>query len=128
MSRMEPEAPDFNHGFTERHRIYPEIEELDLVTSCCLELINYPDTDDNQEMKAILRTSIDNAQKKKDALMTQPARFSLDLLSTQIRPPHLVTQTSQIICSCSDLQASLIATEARIFMPANQNQLSDFQV
>ncbi|GFT44277.1 hypothetical protein TNCV_5053651 [Trichonephila clavipes] len=54
MSRKETESPDFNHGCTERRKIYPEIEGLDLVTSRCLELINYPDTDDNQEMKAIL--------------------------------------------------------------------------
>ncbi|GFS59788.1 hypothetical protein TNIN_410501 [Trichonephila inaurata madagascariensis] len=43
-------------------------EGLDIIISSCTELVNLPDTDDNQEMKAILRASIDDAQKKKDAL------------------------------------------------------------
>ncbi|GFY76447.1 hypothetical protein TNIN_193371 [Trichonephila inaurata madagascariensis] len=46
-------------------------EGLDIIISSCTELANLPDTDDNQEMKVILRASIDDAQKKKDALVSE---------------------------------------------------------
>ncbi|GFU18258.1 uncharacterized protein TNCV_1594201 [Trichonephila clavipes] len=68
MSRMETESPDISNSCDERSRISPEIEGLDIIISRCTELVNLPDTDDNQEMKTILRASIDDAQKKKDAL------------------------------------------------------------
>ncbi|GFX36276.1 uncharacterized protein TNCV_4931891 [Trichonephila clavipes] len=68
MSQMETESPDITNSCGERSRISPEIEGLDIIISHCTELINQPDTDDNQEMKAILQASIDDAQRKKDAL------------------------------------------------------------
>ncbi|GFX92551.1 hypothetical protein TNCV_2520101 [Trichonephila clavipes] len=88
---METESPDYNHGCTEGCRIYPEIEGLDLVSSRRLELINYPNTDDNQEMKEILRTSIDDAQKKKDALVSElqslPPCTTFNCPGTYCNPP-----------------------------------------
>ncbi|GFV42828.1 hypothetical protein TNCV_3580781 [Trichonephila clavipes] len=68
MPRMETESMDITNSYDERSRISPEIEGLDIIISRCTELVNLPDTDDNQEMKVILRASIDDTQKKKDAL------------------------------------------------------------
>ncbi|GFY49905.1 hypothetical protein TNIN_436041 [Trichonephila inaurata madagascariensis] len=68
---METESPDISTSCDVRCRISPEIEGLDITISRCTELVNLPDTDDNQEMKAILRASIDDAQKKKDALVRE---------------------------------------------------------
>ncbi|GFS31814.1 hypothetical protein TNIN_157931 [Trichonephila inaurata madagascariensis] len=68
---MEIELPDTSTSCDERCRILREIEGLDIIISRCTELENLPDTDDNQEMKAILRASIDDALKKKDALVRE---------------------------------------------------------
>ncbi|GFY48956.1 hypothetical protein TNIN_416401 [Trichonephila inaurata madagascariensis] len=68
---MEIESPDNSTSCCEQCRISPEIEGLDIIISRCTELVNLPDTDDNQEMKAILRASIDAALKKKDALVSE---------------------------------------------------------
>ncbi|GFX76533.1 uncharacterized protein TNCV_3162511 [Trichonephila clavipes] len=67
MSRMETESPDITNSF-ERSRISPEIKEIGIIINRCTELVKLPDTDDNQEMKAILRASIDHAQRKKGCI------------------------------------------------------------
>ncbi|GFX61704.1 hypothetical protein TNCV_2591471 [Trichonephila clavipes] len=48
-----------------------EIEALDIVINRCTELVNFPDTDDNHEMKAILRASIDDTPQKKDTMVIE---------------------------------------------------------
>ncbi|GFU53058.1 hypothetical protein TNCV_3098421 [Trichonephila clavipes] len=67
MSQMETESPDITNS-CERSRISPEIEGLDIIINLCTELVNLPGTEDNQETKANIRASIDDAQGKKDAL------------------------------------------------------------
>ncbi|GFX62747.1 uncharacterized protein LOC103524116 [Trichonephila clavipes] len=65
--------PDGTNGnrstrYYEQLRRENQIEALDIVINRCTELVNFPDTDDNHEMKAILRASIDDAQRKKDTM------------------------------------------------------------
>ncbi|GFY46249.1 hypothetical protein TNIN_172351 [Trichonephila inaurata madagascariensis] len=71
---MEIEPPDTSTSCNERSSISPEIEGLDIIINRC---INLPDTDDNQEMKAILRASIDDTRKEKDALVKNAELFVL---------------------------------------------------
>ncbi|GFY04141.1 uncharacterized protein TNCV_1199191 [Trichonephila clavipes] len=52
---MKTESPDIINSCDERSRISLEIEALDIVINRCTELVNLPDTDDNHELKAILR-------------------------------------------------------------------------
>ncbi|GFS88192.1 uncharacterized protein TNCV_3149561 [Trichonephila clavipes] len=62
---METDPPDITNSCEERNRLSLEIEALDIVINRCTELVNFPDTDDNHEMKAILRASIDDTQRKR---------------------------------------------------------------
>ncbi|GFX14790.1 uncharacterized protein TNCV_1485331 [Trichonephila clavipes] len=68
MAQMETDPPDITNSCEERNRLSLEIEALDIVINRCTELVNFPDTDDNHEMKAILRASIDDTQRKKDTM------------------------------------------------------------
>ncbi|GFW09344.1 uncharacterized protein TNCV_2066031 [Trichonephila clavipes] len=70
MAQMETDTPDITNSYEERNRLSLEIEALDIVINRCTELVNFPDTDDNHEMKAILRASIDDTQRKKDTMKT----------------------------------------------------------
>ncbi|GFV70408.1 uncharacterized protein TNCV_4798271 [Trichonephila clavipes] len=70
MAQMETDPPDITNSCEERNRLSLEIEALDIVINRCTELVNFPDTDDNYEMKAILRASIDDTQRKKDTMKT----------------------------------------------------------
>ncbi|GFY07579.1 uncharacterized protein TNCV_3650861 [Trichonephila clavipes] len=70
MEPMETDPPDITKSCEERNRLSLEIEALDIVINRCTELVNFPDTDDNHEVKAILRASIDDTQRKKDTLVT----------------------------------------------------------
>ncbi|GFU64883.1 uncharacterized protein TNCV_785341 [Trichonephila clavipes] len=54
MVQMETDPPDITNSCEERNRLSLEIEALDIVINRCTELVNFPDTDDNHEMKAIL--------------------------------------------------------------------------
>ncbi|GFV07031.1 uncharacterized protein TNCV_2664101 [Trichonephila clavipes] len=65
MAQMETDPPDITNSCEERNRHSLEIKALDIVINRCTELVNFPDTDDNHEMKAILRASIDDTQRKK---------------------------------------------------------------
>ncbi|GFX96980.1 hypothetical protein TNCV_1997121 [Trichonephila clavipes] len=65
MAQMETDPPDITNSCEERNRLSLEIEALDIVINRCTELVNFPDTDDNHELKAILRASIDDTQRKK---------------------------------------------------------------
>ncbi|GFV73338.1 uncharacterized protein TNCV_2898391 [Trichonephila clavipes] len=65
---MKTDPPDITNSCKERNRLSREIEALDLVINRCTELVNFPDTDNNHEMKAILRASIDDTQRKKDTM------------------------------------------------------------
>ncbi|GFT67139.1 hypothetical protein TNCV_782941 [Trichonephila clavipes] len=65
MAQMETDPPDITNGCEERNRLSLEIEALDIVINRCTELVNFLDTDDNHEMKAILRASIEDTQRKK---------------------------------------------------------------
>ncbi|GFV40382.1 hypothetical protein TNCV_3615521 [Trichonephila clavipes] len=65
---METDPPDITNSCEERNRLSREIEALDIVINRYTELVNFPDTDDNHEMKAILRASIDDTQRKKDTM------------------------------------------------------------
>ncbi|GFX02073.1 uncharacterized protein TNCV_1749581 [Trichonephila clavipes] len=69
MAQMETDPPNITNSCEERNRLSLEIEALDIVINRCTELVNFPDTDDNHEMKAILRASIDDTQRKKDTMM-----------------------------------------------------------
>ncbi|GFV48790.1 HTH_Tnp_Tc3_2 domain-containing protein [Trichonephila clavipes] len=68
MAQMETDPPDITNSCEERNRLSLEIEALDIVINRCTELVNFPDTDDNHEIKAILRASIDDTQRKKDTM------------------------------------------------------------
>ncbi|GFW09836.1 uncharacterized protein TNCV_4251651 [Trichonephila clavipes] len=68
MAQMETDPPDITNSCEEKNRLSLEIEALDIVINRCTELVNFPDTDDNHEMKAILRASIDDTQRKKDTM------------------------------------------------------------
>ncbi|GFT02393.1 uncharacterized protein TNCV_4625241 [Trichonephila clavipes] len=68
MAQMETDPPDITNSCEERNRLSLEIEALDIVINRCTELVNFPDTDDNHKMKAILRASIDDTQRKKDTM------------------------------------------------------------
>ncbi|GFV84135.1 uncharacterized protein TNCV_3037971 [Trichonephila clavipes] len=71
MAQMETDPPDITNSCEERNRLSLEIKALDIVINRCTELVNFPDTDDNHEMKAILRASIiDDTQRKKDTMKT----------------------------------------------------------
>ncbi|GFT39588.1 hypothetical protein TNCV_1862191 [Trichonephila clavipes] len=65
MAQMETDPPDITNSCEERNRLSLEIEALDIVINRCTELVNFPDTDDNHEMKAILRACIGDTQRKK---------------------------------------------------------------
>ncbi|GFW88428.1 nucleic-acid-binding protein from transposon X-element [Trichonephila clavipes] len=71
MAQMETDPPDITNSCEERNRLLLEIEALDIVINRCTELVNFPDADDNHEMKAILRASIDDTQRKKDTMETK---------------------------------------------------------
>ncbi|GFT60126.1 uncharacterized protein TNCV_1022751, partial [Trichonephila clavipes] len=68
MAQMKTDPPDITSSCEDRNRLSVEIEALDIVINHCTELVNFPDTDDNHEMKAILRASIDDTQRKKDTM------------------------------------------------------------
>ncbi|GFV74312.1 uncharacterized protein TNCV_5127551 [Trichonephila clavipes] len=74
MAQMETDPPDITNNCEERSRLSLEIEALDIVINRCTELVNFPDTDDNHEMKAILRASIDDTQRKKDTMTVFPKK------------------------------------------------------
>ncbi|GFY18550.1 uncharacterized protein TNCV_2397751 [Trichonephila clavipes] len=74
MAQMETDPPDITNSCEERNRLSVEIEALDIVINRCTELVNFPDTDDNHEMKAILRASIDDSQRKKDTMTVLPKK------------------------------------------------------
>ncbi|GFY02347.1 uncharacterized protein TNCV_3502291 [Trichonephila clavipes] len=71
MAQMETDLPGITNSCEERNRLSLEIEALDIVINRCTELVNFPDTDDNHEMKAILRASIDDIQRKKDTMVSE---------------------------------------------------------
>ncbi|GFX50453.1 uncharacterized protein TNCV_770251 [Trichonephila clavipes] len=71
MAQMETNPPDITNSCEERNRLSLEIKALDIVINLCTELVNFPDTDDNHEMKAILRASIDDTQRKKDTMVSE---------------------------------------------------------
>ncbi|GFW80029.1 hypothetical protein TNCV_984381 [Trichonephila clavipes] len=71
MAQMETDPPDITNSCEERNRFSLEIEALDIVINLCTELVNFPDTNDNHEMKAILRASIDDTQRKKDTMVSE---------------------------------------------------------
>ncbi|GFY26368.1 hypothetical protein TNCV_25651 [Trichonephila clavipes] len=71
MAQMETDPPDITNSCEERNRLSLEIEALDIVINRCTELVNFPDTDDNHETKAILWASIDDTQRKKDTMVIQ---------------------------------------------------------
>ncbi|GFX80735.1 uncharacterized protein TNCV_758421 [Trichonephila clavipes] len=62
---------DITNSCEERNRLSLEIEALDIVINRCTELVNFPDTDGNHEMKAILRASVDDTQRKKDTMVSE---------------------------------------------------------
>ncbi|GFW69261.1 uncharacterized protein TNCV_2366391 [Trichonephila clavipes] len=64
MAQMETDPPDITNSCEERNRLSLEIEALDIVINRCPELVNFPDTNDNHEMKVILRASVDDTQEK----------------------------------------------------------------
>ncbi|GFV36748.1 hypothetical protein TNCV_2649911 [Trichonephila clavipes] len=64
-AQMETDTPDITNSCEERNRLSLEIEALDIVINRCTELVNFPDTDDNHKMKAILRASSDDTQRKR---------------------------------------------------------------
>ncbi|GFU44785.1 uncharacterized protein TNCV_3150791 [Trichonephila clavipes] len=68
MAQMETDPPDITNSCEERNTLSLEIEAFDIVINRCTELVNFPDTNDNHEMKAILRASIDDTQRKKDTM------------------------------------------------------------
>ncbi|GFW03542.1 uncharacterized protein TNCV_3020541 [Trichonephila clavipes] len=68
MAQMETDSPDITNSCEVRNRHSLEIEALDIVINRCTELVNFLDTEDNPEMKAILRASIDDTQRKKDTM------------------------------------------------------------
>ncbi|GFS87728.1 hypothetical protein TNCV_4213621 [Trichonephila clavipes] len=68
MAQMKTDPPDITNSCEERNRRSLKIEALDIVINRCTELVNFPDTDDNHEMKAILRASIDDTQRKKETM------------------------------------------------------------
>ncbi|GFW29204.1 uncharacterized protein TNCV_4132802 [Trichonephila clavipes] len=68
MAQVETDPLDITNSCEKRNRLSLEIEALDIVINRCTELVNFPDTDDNHEMKAILRASIDDTQRKKDTM------------------------------------------------------------
>ncbi|GFX72277.1 hypothetical protein TNCV_4551991 [Trichonephila clavipes] len=70
MAQMETDPPDITNSCEERNRLSLEIEALDIVINRCTELVNFPDTNDNHEMKAILR-----AQRKKDTMVSELRSF-----------------------------------------------------
>ncbi|GFT29241.1 uncharacterized protein TNCV_3588291 [Trichonephila clavipes] len=74
MTQMETDPPDITNSCEERNRLSLEIEALDIVINRCTELVNFPDTDDNHEMKAILRASIDDTQRKKNTMTVFPKK------------------------------------------------------
>ncbi|GFW80441.1 uncharacterized protein TNCV_2945731 [Trichonephila clavipes] len=74
MAQMKTDPPDITNNCEERNRLWLEIEALDIVINRCTELVNFPDTDDNHEMKAILRASIDDTQRKKDTMTVFPKK------------------------------------------------------
>ncbi|GFU18435.1 uncharacterized protein TNCV_1981111 [Trichonephila clavipes] len=71
MAQMETDLPDITNSCEEKNRLSLEIEALDIVINRCTELVNFPDTDDNHEMKAILRASIYDTQRKKDTMVSE---------------------------------------------------------
>ncbi|GFT59617.1 uncharacterized protein TNCV_4964771 [Trichonephila clavipes] len=68
MAQMETNPPDITNSCEERNTFSLEIEAFDIVINRCTELVNFPDTNDSHEMKAILRASIDDTQRKKDTM------------------------------------------------------------
>ncbi|GFT10640.1 hypothetical protein TNCV_1943681 [Trichonephila clavipes] len=66
MAQMETNPPHITNSCDERNSLSLEIVALDIVINRCTKLVNFPDTDDNHEMKAILRASIDDTQRKKE--------------------------------------------------------------
>ncbi|GFY06428.1 uncharacterized protein TNCV_3652151 [Trichonephila clavipes] len=93
MAQMETDPPDITNSCEERNRLSLEIEALDIVINRSTELVNFPDTDDNHEMKAILRASIDDTQRKKDTMVV------LSWLSSPPRnlKPFVTNRTSEIL-------------------------------
>ncbi|GFS45144.1 hypothetical protein TNIN_52391 [Trichonephila inaurata madagascariensis] len=75
MSRIETGSSEISNGCTERLGLHAEIEGLDMVSSNYLRLNNFPDTDDNQEMKAIFRTSYPSMIHNKKVCFVLGGRF-----------------------------------------------------
>ncbi|GFX00544.1 hypothetical protein TNCV_2235511 [Trichonephila clavipes] len=65
MAQMVTDPPDITNSCEERNKLSLEIEALDIVINRCTEVVNFPDTDENHEMKAILWVSIDDTPKKR---------------------------------------------------------------
>ncbi|GFW09538.1 hypothetical protein TNCV_3996451 [Trichonephila clavipes] len=82
MAQMETEPPDITNSCEVRNRLSLEIEAFDIVINRCTELVNFPDTDDNHEMKAILRASIDDTQRKKDTMYNFEAHSHHPIIAT----------------------------------------------
>ncbi|GFX65987.1 retrovirus-related Pol polyprotein from transposon RE1 [Trichonephila clavipes] len=70
MAQMETDPPDIANSCEERNRLSLEIEALDIVINRCAE-VNFPDTDNNHEMKAFLRASIYDTERKKDTMVSE---------------------------------------------------------
>ncbi|GFW71538.1 hypothetical protein TNCV_2309731 [Trichonephila clavipes] len=88
MAQMETDPSDITNSCEERNRLSLEIEALDIVINRCTELVNFPDTDDNHEMKAILRASIDDTQRKKDTMVIQFLKLTPIIQSKPLMGSH----------------------------------------
>ncbi|GFY06521.1 uncharacterized protein TNCV_3523771 [Trichonephila clavipes] len=84
------------------NRLSLEIEALDIVINRCTELVNFPDTDDNHEMKAILRASIDDTRRKRIQWILWKTVF----LKKTVRPvSSLPSEPVTVNKSFSDLES-----------------------
>ncbi|GFW26452.1 hypothetical protein TNCV_4506921 [Trichonephila clavipes] len=88
MAQMETDPPDITNSCEERNRLSLEIEALDIVINRCTELVNFPDTDDSHKMKAILRASIDDTQRKKDTMGIQLSKLTPIIQSEPLKRSH----------------------------------------
>ncbi|GFX04027.1 uncharacterized protein TNCV_4679301 [Trichonephila clavipes] len=96
MAQMETDPPDITNSCEERNRLSLEIEALDIVINRCTELVNFPDTDDNHEMNAILRASIDDTQRKKDTIVSELRSLPHDSVEDFVFPKKTARPVSPL--------------------------------
>ncbi|GFW95539.1 uncharacterized protein TNCV_1722391 [Trichonephila clavipes] len=109
MAQMETDPPDITNSCEERNRLSLEIEALDIVINRCSELLNFPDTDDNHEMKAILRASTDDTQRKKDT-MDEVEKLAYQLNEEAERTERPIRRLSKVMygSTCADMQVDVM--------------------